>query len=137
MEYTYEAKVISWIDGDTVALEVFKHFDFGFHIKLTGYYEGHFRLLGVDTPERGKLNFKAATEAARKIAPVGSIVYIETFKTDKYGRYLAKVLTSEGVDISEALITMGLGERYPKVKTSGEVALAIVHESGTTEFSTE
>lgn len=111
-DYTYEAEVIAWIDGDTVALYVTKDFDFGFHITLSGHFEGHFRLLGVDTPEKGHLNYRAAGDFARKLAPVGSKVTIETRKYDKYGRYLAKVITSEGLNVSNELIKMGLGKPY-------------------------
>lgn len=121
MLYTYEAEVVAWIDGDTVALEVFKTFDMGFHVNVHGSYRGHFRLLGIDTPERGHLNFKEAREAAKLLAPVGSMVDIETEKADKYGRYLAKVVTKGGINVAEALITMGLGVPYPK--KNGEVAM--------------
>lgn len=134
MEYTYEAVVIAWIDGDTVALEVSKAFDMGFHIMLTGTYRGHFRLLGVDTPERGHLNYKEAREAAKVLAPVGSTVTIKTEKADKYGRYLASVVTSSGVNVANQLISMGLGKFYDGGhKATGEIAL--MTESGSIQIS--
>lgn len=152
--YIYEAEVIAWIDGDTVALAVTKDYDFGFHITVSGHYEGHFRLLGVDTPERGHLNYRAAGDYARKLAPVGSIVTIETHTYDKYGRYLAKVVTSEGINVANELIKMGLGYPYfgghkptaeEQIATFGQVHLkadpvvvgevATMHASGAIEVS--
>jgi len=122
LDYVYEAEVIAWIDGDTVALHVTKDYDFGFHITVSGHFEGHFRLLGVDTPERGHLNFREATAAARQMAPVGSKVFIRSHKTDKYGRYLADIVTSEGLNISNQLIALGLGKPYGR---DGEISMWI------------
>ena len=124
-DYIYEAEVIAWIDGDTVALHVTKDYDFGFHITVTGQFEGHFRLLGVDTPEKGHLNYREATAFSKSLAPVGSIVTIETRKYDKFGRYLAKVINKDGLNISNELIKMGLGKPYNGGhKDTGEVAIA-------------
>ena len=54
MLYTYKAKLVRCVDGDTIDVEI----DLGFY--MTAKIRG--RLLGVDTPERGRENFHEATE---------------------------------------------------------------------------
>lgn len=113
--YTYSAKVLNVVDGDTVDLEV----DLGFSIKR----EDRFRLYGIDTPEiRAKDHVeKAAGLAAKarlKDLIEGKDVIINTIKdkTDKYGRYLA-VITIEDesqltININEKLVEEGLAKSY-------------------------
>lgn len=79
--YQYRATVVRWIDGDTVDLDV----DLGFHV-IT---RQRFRLLGVDTPERGEPGYGEARQCAESVLPTGAVVTVETIKTDKYGRWLA------------------------------------------------
>lgn len=81
--YTYMAKVKRWVDGDTVDMEV----DLGFHIAT----HCRFRVLNLDTPERGSENYKEATELAKSVHPEGSTVEIQTHKTDLYGRWLVSL----------------------------------------------
>ncbi len=81
--YVYQATVDRWVDGDTVDLIV----DLGF--KMTTHQR--FRLLGVDTPERGEPGFLEATQCAERIHPPGSIVTIKSIKTEKYGRWLVEL----------------------------------------------
>ena len=110
--YAYSARVIRWIDGDTVDLRV----DLGFRT----FVETRFRLYGIDTPERGQANHDKATALCNVLAPVGSEVFIRTHKDpDKYGRWLADVRgpiveldTTEGVNINERLVEFGLAVRY-------------------------
>jgi len=81
--YEYRANVDRWVDGDTVDMVV----DLGFRITT----HQRFRLLGVDTPERGEVGYLEARQLAEGIYPPGSTVVIRTEKPlvgDKYGRYL-------------------------------------------------
>lgn len=103
MTYQYNAQVVRWVDGDTVELTV----DVGF--KLT--YTSHFRLLGIDTPERGKPLAAEAKARANALAPAGSQVMIATAKDDKYGRYLAYVSIG-GATVNATLISEGLAKPY-------------------------
>ena len=85
--YTYEAKIISVYDGDTVTALV----DLGFHVKL----EMKLRLAGIDAPEvRGPERPKglASRDFLRKLI-LGKTVTIITKKDsqEKYGRYLANI----------------------------------------------
>jgi len=73
--YTYQATVLRWVDGDTVQLRV----DLGFAINVTL----KFRLLGVDTPERGTLNYVEAKNCSESVLPVGTVLTITTHKLTK------------------------------------------------------
>src|SRR3954464_856821 len=72
------AKVVRWIDGDTVVTD-----------------RGTVRLIGVDTPERGKCGYVAATNLARQLAPAGAAIRLGNPKSvknqDRYGRLLRYV----------------------------------------------
>lgn len=101
--YTYKAVVLRWVDGDTVELRV----DLGFKL----WMECTFRLSGIDTPERGKTNYKEATEFASTMAPPHSELIIRTHKADKYGRWLAELFVGpESVNV--ALVASGLAVVY-------------------------
>lgn len=87
IEYRFKARLIRCVDGDTFDADV----DLGFHV----WARLRFRLLVVDTPERGQPGFE---EATRYLA--GAIADQcddeETFelvstKTGKYGRWLALI----------------------------------------------
>ena len=104
MTYEYNAKVVRWVDGDTVELDV----DLGFHLR----YRDHFRLLGVDTAERGKPLAAEAKAFSMSLAPADSDVRIVTTKGDKYGRWLSTVTTTAGQDVSKELLTAELAKPY-------------------------
>ena len=93
--YTYLATVDRWVDGDTVDMVI----DLGFRMST----HQRFRLLGVDTPERGELNWAEATACCNELMPAGSQVCIQSLKTDKYGRWLVDL-----PDVREALMAQGL-----------------------------
>jgi micrococcal nuclease len=68
------------------------------------------RLLLIDTPERKQAPFgRQATDVLRRLAPVGSTVRLEfdVDRTDRYGRELAYVYTSDGRFINEAIAREG------------------------------
>ncbi len=84
--YEYEIEIKKWIDGDTVEAIV----DLGFYVSISV----RFRIIGMDTPERGESNFKEATDAANKLYPPGTKIIVKTKKTgsrDKYGRWLIEL----------------------------------------------
>lgn len=116
MTYEYNAKVVRWIDGDTVELEV----DLGFHLKR----QDHFRLDGIDTPERGKAGAASAKSRAEQLAPVGSPILIQTSKSDKYGRYLAALWPDVGPPINSRLVEEGFAKPYYGGKKGADVAPA-------------
>ena len=85
--YVRRAKVSRVVDGDTVDLEV----DLGYHISIA--IRG--RLLGVDTPERGKPDFAHATETLSSLLEQNKdedgYVSVKSTKTGKYGRWLVDI----------------------------------------------
>jgi micrococcal nuclease len=101
MIYTYRAKCINVVDGDTFDLDV----DLGFFLT----YRIRVRLKGADTPE-----IRAATEAERKHAREAKAfaqrllldkeVTIHTHKeVGIYGRYTASVVLPDGDDFADKL----------------------------------
>lgn len=103
--YAYSARVIRWIDGDTVDLRV----DLGFRT----FAETRFRLYGIDTPERGQKNHDEATALCNSLAPAGADITIHSYKdADKYGRWLAEIITAAGTSVNAALTGAALAVPY-------------------------
>lgn len=88
--YEYRASLVRVVDGDTMELVV----DLGFHITHTIMV----RLLDIDTPEtRGvqKTQGRAATQSAIDWFEMNDDqLYVQTKKTGKYGRWLARIFRS-------------------------------------------
>ena len=59
------------------------------------YAKRRVSLLGVDTPERGQENYKEATDFT-KTCVEGKKIYVQTYKSDVFGRYLANVWYENG-----------------------------------------
>lgn len=85
--YTYRAQLVRCVDGDTVDLKV----DLGFRTVI----EDRFRVYGINTPERGRPGFHAATDRLRELIleeqeKGNGWLYIDTHKDTrgKYGRWL-------------------------------------------------
>lgn len=105
MQYHYAARVVRWVDGDTVDVVV----DLGFKV----YSAQRLRLLGIDTPERGQTGYREATAFAESHCPIDSVVTINTSKgTGKFGRYLAKIETAQGIDLVSLMLVHGHGKEY-------------------------
>lgn len=85
--YTYKATCTNVVDGDTLDILL----DCGFDT----YAKRRVRLLGVDTPERGQENYKEATDFT-KTCVEGKKIYVQTYKSDVFGRYLANVWYENG-----------------------------------------
>jgi micrococcal nuclease len=114
MMYEYRAEVVRWVDGDTCDLLV----DLGFTVLV----RQRFRLLGVDTPETNRKASReagnAATAFAEALAPVGSVVLVQSRKTGKFGRWLGVIYPMEGegdplVSVNDALLAAGHAVPYP------------------------
>ncbi|MDO5630143.1 MAG: thermonuclease family protein [Mobilicoccus sp.] len=72
------------------------------------------RLLGMDSPE-GAFRDRAAqcladeaTEALRRLAPQGSSVHVDVMGTDRFGRSLVALSTTDGLLINAELVRLGL-----------------------------
>lgn len=112
-DYTYEnAKILKWVDGDTVDLQITVTTDIGFGVVNTSLICERFRLYGINTPERGQPYYSEATAFAESQAPVGSIVTAKTYKAkEKYGRYLVEIYVGTE-HVNEALVASGLAVPY-------------------------
>ena len=117
--YTYDAKVVRVVDGDSVWLEV----DVGFHMS----YKYNFRIAGINTPElRSKDPLEkekayAAKTRLEELLPVGQEVRVKTAKPGKYGRWLAIILLIEQngeppirrPSINQIMLDEGHAQVYP------------------------
>jgi len=107
--YSYQAKILDWVDGDTLVLEI----DLGFHIKRVE----RIRLARINTCEmRSEIPFRRrkarhARMVGKKFCPNGSMVKINTFKIkiDMYARYIAEVTFNEK-NLSDYLLGQGVAE---------------------------
>lgn len=105
--YTYEAKVIKVIDGDTVDLEI----DLGFHIRVTK----RIRLSFINAPEMNTDLGKRSKEFLLKSIPEGANVIIKTQldSTDKYGRVLGEIFAPDQISsINKLMVDGGFAEYY-------------------------
>ncbi len=84
--FQYAAKVLRVVDGDTIYFDI----DLGFTIR----YTLEVRLRGVNTPEVVGLEKEVGLKAkafVEEALPVGALVILNTYKAEKYGRFLADV----------------------------------------------
>ena len=97
--FEYNLKLVKIFDGDTVEVDI----DLGFYMNAT--IRG--RLVGVDTPERGKPDFKKATAMLENLIASESdeegYFIVSTEKTGKYGRWLVSIENVNSI----------LAERWP------------------------
>jgi micrococcal nuclease len=112
--FTYAAKIVHVVDGDTVDLTV----DLGFRVK----FDIRARVYGINAPEVSTTPGRMVRDWLREHVKAGDQVTIQTFKApgDKYGRWLAKIEHPEIGDIAKALIErnyavdyFGTGEKLP------------------------
>ncbi len=107
--YHYKAKIIKWVDGDTLLLEV----DLGFYVKRTE----RIRLARIDTPEiRSEIAYRRrkarhARAVGKKFCPEGETVEIKSkvIHIDMYARYIAEVFYN-GINLSDYLLEMNVGK---------------------------
>jgi micrococcal nuclease len=98
----FPVQTVRDIDGDTVMMDV----DQGFHT----WSRQRFRLLGVDTPERGEPRWKEANEFTTAWLAARHALEAETLPDpDSFDRWLAIIWApDEDVSLNQALLTSGL-----------------------------
>jgi micrococcal nuclease len=112
--WTYNARVLKVVDGDTIDVEI----DLGFKI----FSRQRLRLARIDTPEMNDPDplKRARAQQARDLVMkevLGGPVVVDTKKTDVYGRWLAEV-TYGAMDfpppknLSNVLLAAGLADLY-------------------------
>lgn len=106
-------RILKWIDGDTVDLEI----DLGFGV----IKRERCRLWGVNAPEMKGETFAKARDAQLFMEKItvecGSLVVARTHKDrDKYGRYLAELIGTDYANnprnFGEELIRAGLAVEF-------------------------
>lgn len=106
--YTYRAKVLAIHDADTLRVDI----DCGFGVWLANQ---PIRLNGVDAPELGTVEGRAARDWLRAQLPVGTVVTLTTIKdkAEKYGRMLGVVqLDGQPGTVNDALVAGGYARPY-------------------------
>ena len=107
--YNYNAKIVRWVDGDTVILDI----DLGFYVTR----QERVRLARINAPELNSQvpyqvrKAKSARAKAKKFAPEGSQVVLTTSKSsiDRYSRYIGEITFNEK-NISDYLIEIGVAD---------------------------
>jgi len=110
--FTYNAKLLKVVDGDTVDLRI----DLGFKV----FTEQRFRLAGINAPElhskdpAERERGKAATEHLKTlIMGEGQLVVTTTLdKQEKYGRFLARITNGSGEDVNGEMVKAGHAKLY-------------------------
>lgn len=111
--FEYQAKVIKWVDGDTVDLIV----DLGFRVQ----FGQRARLAGLNTPEmhakgeRERADAIKACMLVNRLAFPGSTVTIRSQKPtpdDKYGRWLVEITIGDGTNLNQELLSKGLAKPW-------------------------
>lgn len=110
--YTYEAKLLKVVDGDTVDLRI----DLGFKV----FTEQRFRLLGINAPETHskdpseKAMGKAAMDYLKSLlAGEGQLKVVTSLdKQEKYGRFLAVITNGSGEIVNDEMVKAGHAKPY-------------------------
>ncbi len=107
--YTYFAKLVNVVDGDTVDLLV----DLGFYVNI----RERFRLSFINTPELNSIDQMErliAIEAKNFILQyLNMAVRIKSTKKDKYGRFLAEIFVEgETTSLNQQLLDLELASPY-------------------------
>ena len=91
-------KVVRVIDGDTIIIE----------------NDEIIRLICIDTPERGEVNSKEATDYLEELILDREVKLVKDIsERDRYGRLLRYVYTREGAFVNELIVKNGYGEAFP------------------------
>ena len=116
--YTYSAKVLKVVDADTLKVEV----DVGFSMR----FETKVRLRGINAAEKGT---KKGEEAKRFVedelgadGPGAPVIVIRSYKSGKFGRFIAdvwylkgetdpEVILKKGKFLNQVLLDRGLAEK--------------------------
>lgn len=101
--FEYRANVFNVVDGDTLDVEV----DLGFKICT----KQRVRLAHVDAPERSEQKYAEAKKLVEDLT-LNKNVFLRTSKPSKWGYYLAELVTENGLNLSDVLVSQNLAKRY-------------------------
>ena len=88
--------VTNIVDGDTI------------EVRNESGWEDVIRLIGIDTPEKGRCGFQESSEFVTELLEGKAVELVEggTENTDRYGRHL-RYVEIEGIDVGRALLDAG------------------------------
>lgn len=97
--YGFTGKVVSVSDGDTYTI-------------LTGYNKQvKVRLQGVDCPEKNQAYGAKAKQYASNLV-FGKNISVDVVSTDRYGRTIGVVKTSDGINVNLSIVESGFAWWY-------------------------
>lgn len=105
--FEYNARVVRVIDADTIDVSI----DLGFDI----FKHQRIRLNGINAAEKNTDFGQEAIKYVRNLLPIGTyiVVHSEKDKTEKYGRYLGRIIFPETKEcLNDILITKGYAVPY-------------------------
>lgn len=102
--YTYHAKIVRVVDGDTIDVDL----DYGDRLRQVR----RLRLSHVDAYEKNTEPGRRALAYVESVLPVGADVIVTTSKPDKFGRQLAVVQLPDGQDLASELLSRQLAKAY-------------------------
>lgn len=118
----YAGRIERWIDGDTVDVltlntetSSFTRFGVKTTVAITQEELVRYRLVLVDTPERGEPGWAEATAYCRSILPAGTWTQVITHgENGAFGRVMADILVPDqgGTTISSLLLQHGYAELW-------------------------
>jgi endonuclease YncB( thermonuclease family) len=124
-DYVYQAIVLSVHDGDTCKLNIdlgqginLVDRDFGFHFYVESkrlHLHETFRFFGINAPELATQAGKDALAYLLTLMPVGTALRAKINKSpsqEKYGRWLATLMLSDGRNVNELMISSGHAVAY-------------------------
>jgi endonuclease YncB( thermonuclease family) len=101
--FTYRAEVLRVVDGDTLWVRIY--------LRPGHWVKQKLRLRGLDAPELGTTEGKAAKRFTDGLVSQAAAVVINTTRADKYDRYLADVFLQRGsapeLFLNQALLDNG------------------------------
>lgn len=111
-------QLVKLTDADTLLLRVRRPIDFGFRRRTEISSVEEFRLAGIDTPER-----RGATRWMGELAVHALLGWLEApalelleltslAEDDKYGRWLARIVHDDDVDVAQWLLRKGYAQAY-------------------------
>lgn len=105
--HVHPAKIIRWVDGDTVWLEVDQDY------RQKGKH--NHRLAWIQAPKNSTEEGKAATALVNKLMPPGTEVIVRSYKPegdpDNWTRWIAEIIY-QGVSINQFLLSEGYADPY-------------------------
>jgi endonuclease YncB( thermonuclease family) len=107
-------KVIRVYDGDTITIAARFHID---DVVIPKLFRYSVRLRRIDSPEKKTKNKKEKELAIKSRDALsnlimGKVVILENIEYDKYGRVLAEIMTEDGINVSDWMLTGGFAVEY-------------------------